>query len=182
MDHILQDVFRLLGVPAVWGGILTVTTIAMGIVLKQVFDHALAAQLEKIKEVQLETTFLRELYVEGIKTYSTQQAQGLRGAYLLLFEGDGSDLQKKLDTADQLVMQPLRDHLGILDEATKKRIYAIHNRLLTFNELRCQELRLEKNDFFNLTVLAEQFVKADKIAFRLGLISHPLEERSMDGK
>ena len=78
MDRIFQDSFRLLGTPAVWGGILNVTTIVMGIILKQVIDHALTAQLEKIKELQQETTFLRELYAEGIKTYATQQAQGSR--------------------------------------------------------------------------------------------------------
>lgn len=182
MDSILQDIFKLLGIPAVWGGILTVTTIAIGIVLKQVIDHSLAAQLEKLKEVQLETTFLRELYADGIKTYSTQQAQGLRRAYRLVFEEDDSEFQKQLDTAIDQVMKPLRDHLGILDEPTKQRIYDIHNKLQEFNGRQRRELIAEKNDFFNLTVMAEQFVKADKIAFRLGLISHPLEERSMDGK
>lgn len=189
MDKILQDVFHVLGIPAVWGGILTVTTIAMGIVLKQVIDHALKAQLEKIKEVQLENSFLRDLYAEGIKTYSTQQAQALRQAYNRLFNSrpsvfdlDERERQEQLETAIQLVMQPLRDHLGILDEPTKKKIYSVNNKLLDFKGRQPHELKEEKNDFFNLTEMAQRFVKADKIAFRLGLISRPLEERKEEEK
>ena len=124
--------------------------------------------------------FLRELYVEGIKTYSTQQAQGLIEAYRLVFEGDGSEFQKQLDAADKLVMKPPTDHWGILDEVTQKRIYDVHNQLETFRGQPWHEVRLQKNKFLGVTITAGQFVKADKIAFRLGLISHPLKERSAD--
>jgi len=44
--------FNMLAMPAVWGGILTITTIAIGIVLKQLVGHAFAAPLEKIKRIK----------------------------------------------------------------------------------------------------------------------------------
>lgn len=184
MDKIIQDVFHVLGIPAVWGGILTVTVLAMGAVLKQLLDHALKAQLEKIKELQRQGSFLRDLYAQAIKNYSTEQAQALRHAYLLLFEPRSStvdrvpdDFQEQLELAIQIVMKPIRKHLGWLDEPTIRKIYSVQHKLLECKGRTPEEMKREKNDLFDVTETARQFVKADKIAFRLGLISQPLEQK-----
>jgi len=188
MDSIIRDIFHLLGFPAVWGGILTVTTLAMGVVLKQFMDHALKAQLAKIKEFQLQDRFVRDLYAQGIKNYSTKEAQALRQAYLLLFEpsssavdGPSKDFQGQMELAIQIVMQPLRNHVGWLDESTIQKVYSVQDKLLEFKSGTPEEMKQQKNSFFNLTETTRQFVKADKIAFRLGLINRPLEQKDQGG-
>jgi hypothetical protein len=184
MDKMVQDIFHLLGIPAVWGAILTVTVLAMGAVLKLLLDHALKTQLEKIKELQRQDSFIRDLYAQEIKNFSTEQAQALRNAYLLLFEPWSStvdraakDSQEQLESAIQMVMKPLRNHLGWLDELTIRKIYSVQHRLLECKGRTPEEMKREKNDLFDATETARQFVKADKIAFRLGLISQPLEQK-----
>jgi hypothetical protein len=129
-----------------------------------------------------EAAFLRGLYVDGIKAYATQQAQGLRQAYLLLFEPESSIVLEattkgfadRLDLARQLVMRPLRDHLGILDEETIHRIYDIQTILLQAPD----RVKEQKQKFFQETDSARQFVKVGEIARRLGLITQPFEKRA----
>lgn len=131
--------------------------------------------------------FVRELYAEGIREYSTEQAQGLRQAYLLLFEPEsstislaGKDTKDIFETAIQEIMQPLRKHVGLLDESTIAKIYSVQNWLLEFKRRNPAEWKKKRQDFFTETEKTRQFIKADKIAFRLGLISRPLSERRQD--
>jgi hypothetical protein len=144
----------------------------------------LQAEVARLTEWQV---FVRELYVEGIRKYSSEQAQALRQAYLLLFEPEsstvsvfGKDRQELLDTAIQGIMQPLREHVGVLDESTIKKIYSVQNQLLNLKGRTQDEWKKKKQEFFTETEVARQFIKADKIAFRLGLISRPLRERRLD--
>ena len=120
--------------------------------------------------------------LQDIKGYSSKQALALREAYLLFFEEShssrtdiiGEDFHTKLDKTIQMVMTPLRQHLGILDEGTIRKIYDVQHYLHKFESL--EDLKKEKIEFFNETDMARQFVKADQIAFRLGLISQPLSK------
>jgi hypothetical protein len=140
-------------------------------------------QLKKMESDQAQHNFLREVYGPAIREYSTSQALGLREAWLLLFEeasssidGAGKTQRERVDMAIQQVIVPLRKYIGLLDEPTVARIYAVHDKLLDLRNKTEQELRRTNNDIFNATDSARQFVKADKIAARLGLIDHPLEE------
>jgi hypothetical protein len=189
MEDVLNKIWNLLGIPAVWGSILTVTTVVMGVVLKRLIDHALESQLEEIKALQTQDAFVRELYAENLKKYAGEQAQALRQAYLLLFEPHSSNVsavgkshEEQLDMAIQMIMQPLRKYAGGLDESTIKKINSVCNYLAEFKGQPPEELRKEKVSIYNETEMARQFVKVDKIAFRLGLIRRPLEERRLDGK
>ena len=74
-------------------------------------------------------------------------------------------------------MEPLRHHIGILDEQTQHKIYAAQHELQKLRDLDDDQFTERKNDVFNATELARQFVKADKIAFRLGLIQRALATR-----
>jgi hypothetical protein len=195
MEDILNKTLGLLGIPAVWAGILTVAALVLGHLIKQRFDHSLQLNrqqidhsfktyLEQLKEVYTEQSFKRELYAQGIKEYSTKQAQALRQAYLIVFEPASSttqlastDLDEQLRTVAETVLQPLREHVGILDESTAAKVYEVHTKLLSFGGRTLDEVKREKQDFFKLTEITRQCVKADKIAYRLGLISRPLEGR-----
>jgi hypothetical protein len=123
-----------------------------------------------------------ELYSEGIKEYSSEQAYALRQAYLLLYEPHSSmhgsadkDKDARLEDAIQLVMHPLRKHLGRLDEPTIRRIYEVQKELLDLRGKSPEEFRKQKNHLFNATEVARQWVKADRIALRLGLIRSALD-------
>lgn len=193
MVDILGKIWGLLEIPAIWGLVLTIAAVGMGIMLKQLIAHMLTVQLEEIKSLktlkladmkalEMERDYVRGLYIDGIKGYSSKQALALREAYLLFFEEShssrtdiiGEDFHTKLDKTIQMVMTPLRQHLGILDEGTIRKIYDVQHYLHKFESL--EDLKKEKIEFFNETDMARQFVKADQIAFRLGLISQPLSK------
>lgn len=199
MVDILGQMWGLLEIPAIWGVILTIAAIGMGFLLKQLIAHMFAVQLAEIKSLKTkeleekqarekERGYVRELYIDGIKDYSSKQALALREAYLVFFEEShstrteiiGEDFHTKLDKTIQMVMTPLREHLGILDEGTIRKIYDVQHYLDKFKSL--DDLKKEKIEFFDKTDMARQFVKADQIAFRLGLISQPLANRSLDSK
>ena len=208
--------------------------------IRQDFNNALQ-QLEQQTKVQegikhefealrLQHTFVRELYA-GIETYSIEQAQALRQAYLLLYEPDsawhqeslgsttswadpskrhyiyqilpgfgaklsdsseenvegkrvweleGKPLEELVDKAVRTVMEPLRKHIGLLDRETLKEIYDVQHKLLDLKDKAPKERRRGKNTILDVTETAWQFVKADRIAFRLGLIDRTPEERRPD--
>lgn len=140
-----------------------------------------AVQLKKMESLQAEAAFTRELYGSGLREYSTAQAGGLRQAYLLVFEPsaasvpcEGKDFDERLNMALQAVMQPLRSYIGLLDEETIRRIHQVHNRLLELRAKTPGDVMREKLKIFNAADEARQHVKADMIAFRLGLIQKPL--------
>jgi hypothetical protein len=133
---------------------------------------------------QIEDVFLRELYGSSVGQYSSEQAYSLRQTYLLLFEPqsssvefDNESLEGRLSIAINLVMQPLRANLGLLDEATIRKIYHVHSELLKLKGRTSEDIKKSKNEIFNETDVARQFVRADRIAFRLGLINRKLEHR-----
>jgi len=147
-------------------------------------QHSFEIQLKRMESLQAQAAFLRELYSSGLREYSTSQAHGLRQAYLYLFEpissnpiSDGQPWEVRLEMAVQAVMKPMRDSIGLLDEETIQRIQGVQNELLALRGKPPEEVRREKNDVFKATDVARQFVKAHKIAYRLGLTDDPLEER-----
>lgn len=196
MESALKDILQHGGIPAFWVSILTLILIAAGILLKRLIDHSLDLHRQKLehafevqsaiqKELYSEATFKRELYVAGIRDFSTKQAQALRQAYLFLYEsksaavqGAGQDLDQRVEEAIRILMQPLRDYLGIIDEATAGKVYEVQIRLRSFRGRTPEHVSAQKQDFFELTETARRFVKADKIAYRLKLISQPLEDGS----
>jgi hypothetical protein len=149
--------------------------------LKKDLAEDLEAFKVELQNASTEAVFVRELYVDGIKEFATQQAQGLRQSYLLLFEPPSSTVPdatsksfaERLEMARQLVMAPLRNHLGILDEETIQKILFVHETLLQAPAI----MEGQKQKLFQTTELARQFIPADRIAWRLGLISRPFERR-----
>ena len=81
---------------------------------------------------------------------------------------------ERLTAALTLLMQPLRKHLGILDEPTLAKIYGVQDELLKLRGADADKFTSRKNHVFDTIEVARQFVKADKIALRLGLIQRAL--------
>jgi len=175
---------------AVWLSVLTpaLTAWISWQVLKG--QQSSAVEIEHVKSAlaahQRQREYVRDLYSDEIIAYSSEQAEGLRQAYLLVFEPESSgvgaavDVAERLEMARQTVMRPLRKHLGVLDEATIRKIYSVHNSLLEMRSLPPEQLKRAKQDFFSKSDLARRYVKADKIAFRLGLITSALEESKLE--
>ena len=143
-----------------------------------------SGELEKLKALLGQDVFLRELYGTSIKEYSSKQAAALRQVYLILYEPRTSMIDvgnksnnERLNDALNVLMEPLRHHIGILDEQTQHKIYGVQHELQKLRDLDDDQFTERKNDVFNATELARQFVKADKIAFRLGLIQRALATR-----
>lgn len=144
-------------------------------------NHEFQTELENLKSLLAQDVFVRALYADGIRQYSSEQGYALRQAYLVVYEPKSSTLDSagenteiRLEAAIQCVMQPLRKHIGLLDEQTISRIYDAQNELDELKGRSPDELQERKNQVFNLTEVARKFVKADLIAHRLGLIQRPL--------
>jgi hypothetical protein len=199
MEDMLNTIWKFLGLPQIWGAILTIIILAGGVLFKRLIDHTFEVQLErvkalhddqleKIKSLHSEDVFLREQYA-GIKDYSTKQTRALREAYLLIFEPGSSTLDiarkgfhERLATANQMVMQPLRENQSILDRSTEEEIYSISRYLLDEFENISQAdlpkaLATKKHTFFPMTQKVRDLITPDQIAYRLGLISQTLETR-----
>ena len=134
---------------------------------------------------QAHDTFLRELYVADLKAYCSEQAYGLRQAYLHIFERESSSIgsseedgDTRMETAVRAVMDPLRKYTAVVDEATLQRIYGVQHALLQLKGVTARDLIVKRNEYFNLVDSARQFVVLDRLAYRLGLIERVLERRT----
>ena len=179
MGEKLTQLWALFGLPQVWGLILTTVVIGTGVVLRLLIGHLFTVQVEKLKSAEKELEFIRQHYA-GIKEYSSAQAQALRQAYLILFEPKSSHLSaanatfdERVEFAIQSLLEPVRGHLGILDDLTAKKIYAVANYL---RGCKGSETKPGKITFYEITETSKRFVKPDRIAYRLGLIERPLNK------
>lgn len=135
--------------------------------------------------MQQQQLFLRDLYASAIREYSSKQAHALSQTYVLVFEPMSAsvdsaerDFEARTAMAIQLLMNPLREYRGILDQETVRKIYSVQNELLDMKG-KPEEERVDRRiNFLSQTNSAIEYVKADQIAFRLGLISKPLESQS----
>ncbi len=138
-------------------------------------------ELEKLKALLGQNVFIRDLYGSSIKEYSSEQAAALRQVYLILYEPRSSMLDvsgksndERLDQALNVLMQPFRKYIGVLDEETIAAVYGAHNELLKLRGADPATFLEEKNRVFDTTEVTRQFVKVDRIALRLGLIERAL--------
>jgi len=141
-------------------------------------DYAIAIEERKaaLAAAADELAYVREHYA-GIKEYSSAQAEALRQAYLALFEGPESSRLStdRVESVIENVLAPLRRHLGSIDELTSRKIYAVANYLRDFKG-RENDLTQKRIAFWEITEIARRFVKADKIAYRLGLVNRIMKE------
>jgi len=173
-----QQLWQFLEIPQVWGIILTIIVAGSAVAIKLFIQHSFDRQLDKLKEVHGELEYFRGHY-SGIQEYSSLQAQALRNAYLILFEPatnlNDEELDQTRKKAIDIILQPMRSHLGILDEFTINRTYSVANYLRKFDDC-AKELRNKKITFFDITERSRRFSKSDRIAYRLGLTRQTLEK------
>jgi hypothetical protein len=137
-------------------------------------DYSLAIEERKAKLAATanELEYIRQYYA-GIMEYSSRQAAALRKVYLDL--GEGEPDRAKIDSAYETLMEPLRLHLGLVDESTNQKIYAIANYINDFKD-REAELKQNKSRLWQITESGRKFVKTDRIAYRLGLVNRLLDD------
>lgn len=180
MPELLTKLWKLLGIPQVWGLIVTIVVIATGVFLRLFIGHLFTIQVEKLKSAEKELEFIRQYYAD-INKYSSSQARALRQAYLFLYEPKNSQISnadasfaERADCAIQYLLEPLQEYIGILDDFTYRKIYAVTNYLHKIKEIK--QLHNNKITFFEITEASIKFIKADRIAYRLGLIEHILNK------
>jgi hypothetical protein len=91
-----------------------------------------------------------------------------------MLDVSGKSNDERLDQALNVLMQPFRQYIGVLDEETIAAIYGAHNELLKLRGADPATFLEEKNRVFDTTEVTRQFVKVDRIALRLGLIERAL--------
>jgi len=186
MEKTIIQIIELLKIPQFWGGIITLLLIILVFVLKRAINHAFQLHLENVKSMQEENVYLRGLY-DDIKDYTKEQAHALRDAYLIMYEPESSsievsdkDFKQKLEIARQRIMLPLRTNIVRVDAKTKMRIHDINNEFVKYTEKSKEskdaerEFQEKKDKFFKEIEECIDFIRVDKVAFRLGLIKKPL--------
>lgn len=184
MESLLTSFWNVLRLPQVWGFILTFLVIAISWFIKGWIQHSLEVSLEKMKFSHSDLELFREHY-SGIKDYSSIQAEALRQSYLILFEPSASiladadqSLEMRLELAIDNILKPLRSNLGIIDENTAKKIYALANFLRNYKG-RAEELKNKKISIYDMSDSIRKYIKVDRIAYRLGIVNHFLKEATM---
>jgi hypothetical protein len=193
MESLLLNIWNLLGIPQLWGAIITLVLLVGGVLMNKRIEHSLEQKLadhqsqlnrkladhQHTLESQLkQTNFLRALYAKDIRKYSREQGEALRSAHLKIFEDPTTspDTQhRRLEAAAEMVMRPLRKYGGVLDQGTFAEITAVKTYLQT---LQGRTQGPNRTEVFNRLESARRKTSVHRIAFRMGLTDHPLEERS----
>lgn len=179
MEDALKQIWNLIGIPQVWGGVLTVLCLAIAFLLKKLIDQL--AQKRKADHEILSAQFT------DIAEFVKDQSVALTKAYLLIFEGkDALDAQGRqfseiVQKADNELMKPLRQFSAKLDDETKNNIFRIHNILAQYypdaSHEAIQAFRRRKAELYKLIDDTIQTIKPDLILSRLGLVAQPLGSR-----
>jgi hypothetical protein len=197
MQALLQSIWSALGVPQLWGLILTLVVVVAVAIVKLFIDQAMKNQETKFAgTMQRETTkqietFKSELqktseeqktvlslYV-GIATYVQEQHVGLMRAYDRLYNREGTtatgeDFAKIALEADNDVMTPFRKYQVLLDKQTQNKIYHIHNILVQLQDNpspdTIKRFRDWRAEFYNQINDARDILRPELILYRNGII------------
>lgn len=197
MQDILRSIWSALGVPQLWGLILTLVVGIAVAVIKLFIDRAMTKQATKFADTlqreaarqiellkaELQKTAEEQKFVlsqyASIATYVQEQYVGLIRAYIRLFEGEGAtatgeDFAKIALKADNDIMTPFRRYQPLLDEQTSNKIYYIHNILAQFqdnpNPDTIEHFRNWKTKFFDTISDARTLLQPEQILKRKGII------------
>lgn len=198
MQDVLRSIWSALGVPQLWGLILTLAVVVAVAIIKLFIDQAMKNQAAKFANtLQVETTrqteklkaelqktteeqkFVLSQYA-SIATYTQEQYVGLMRAYIDLFEGEGKTatgeaFAKIALKADNDVMRPFRKFQTLLDKQTMAKIYYIHNILAQFQDNPSPEaierFRSWKAEFFENIDDTRDILQPEQILKRKGIIS-----------
>jgi hypothetical protein len=198
MQDVLRSIWSALGVPQLWGLVLTLAVVVAVAIIKLFIDQAMKnqatkfastleaetnRQTEKLKAELQKTTeeqkFVLSQYA-SIATYTQEQYQGLLRAYIDLFEGEGKTAARKAfakiaSKAYNDVKTPFDKYQYLLDEQTRNKIYSILNILDQFRDNPSPEaielFRSRKAEFFANIDDTRKILQPEQILKRKGIIS-----------
>lgn len=205
MQDVLRSLWSALGVPQLWGLILTLVVVVAVAIIKLFIDGAMKNQATKFTDtLQRETARQIEIFKSelqktteeqkfvlsqyaSIATYVQEQYAGLTRAYMRLFEWEGATatgeaFAKIALKADNDVMVPFRRYQPFLDEQTMNKIFYIHNILAQFQDTpspgAIERLRNWKAEFYENIDGARALLQPEQILKRKGIIgSVPYESQ-----
>jgi hypothetical protein len=179
MEDALKEIWVWMGIPQVWGALLTILCLVIVFFLKKLVEQL--AERHKADREMLDKQFA------DIAEYVKDQSVGLTKVYLLIFEGkDAVDARGKqfsgiVEHADNDLMKPLRIYSTKLDDETKAKIFDVHNILAQYYPEASEEaiagFKRRKGEFYGRIEDAQRELRPDLILKRLGLVSRTLPER-----
>ena len=179
MESLLKQIWNLMGVPQAWGPVLTLLGLAIIYLLKKLVDQR--AEKQKADQATLANQFT------DIAEYVREQSVGLTRAYLRIFESkDAADARGRsfaeiAEKADHDVMTPMRGFEAKLDDATRIKIFSIHNILAQYypeaSDQAVAAFKVRKVEFYAQIEDAQRILRPDLILYRLGITSQTLRNR-----
>jgi hypothetical protein len=178
MEELLKVIWQWLGLPQIWGAILTLLLLLVAYLLKRLLDVRIESQ-------KADQDTLRSHYID-IADYVKEQSNGLLRAYVKIFErksgieAGAKELIAIIAEADNDLMKPLRKYQAKLDDETKASIFRIHNVLAQYypdaSEAAIENFRRRKAEFYSYIDDAQRILKPVLILYRLGLVSSTLKK------
>lgn len=176
MEDLLKQIWQWMGIPQVWGAVLTLLCLVIVFFLKKVIDQL--GERQKADREMLDKQFA------DIVEYVKEQAVGLIKAYLKIFEGKdainakGKEFAGIVEEADNDLMKPMRRYSAKLDEETKAKIFSVHNILAQYYPEASDEavaaFKKRKVEFYAQIEDAQKALRPDLILYRLGVTSRTL--------
>ena len=173
-----------MGVPQAWGPVLTLLGLAIIYLLKKLVDQR--AERQKADQATLANQFT------DIAQYVKEQSVGLTEAYLRIFESKeaadarGKQFAEIVEKADNDVMKPLRAFQPKLDEATRIKIFSVHNILAQYypeaSDQAVAAFKARKVEFYTQIEDARGSLRPDLILYRLGITSKILRNQDRGRK
>jgi hypothetical protein len=179
MEVALKQIWEWMGIPQVWGAILTLLVLVIGYLLKRLVDQRMEKQRADLEALTNQFADIAEFVKE--------QSTGLITAYVKLFErkeaidARGKQFMELVADADNDLMKPLRKYQAKLDDETKAKIFNIHNILAQYypdaSDEAIEEFKTRRAEFYARIEDAQRFLRPDLILYRLGVVSRKLQER-----
>jgi hypothetical protein len=179
MESALKQIWAWMGVPQVWGAVLTLLGSAIIYLLKKLIDQL-------IEKRKADREVVAEQFTD-IAEYAKEQSVALTKAYLRIFESReatdayGSRFAEIVERADNDVMTPVRAYEAKLDEETRIKIFSVHNILAQYypeaSDQAVAAFKARKVEFYAKIEDAQRFLRPDLILYRLGITSQVLRKR-----
>jgi hypothetical protein len=179
MDSALKEIWAWMGVPQVWGAVLTLLGSAIIYLLKRLIDQLMEKRKADREVVAEQFTDIAE--------YAKEQSVALTKAYMRVFESreaadaNGCRFAEIVARADNDLMTPVRAYEAKLDEETRIKIFSVHNILAQYypevSDQAVAAFKARKVEFYAKIEDAQRFLRPDLILFRLGITSQVLRKR-----
>jgi hypothetical protein len=179
MKEAFGQIWGAMGIPQVWGAVLTILLLGIAFLLKKLIG-VVTDRYKADREI-LNAQFA------DIGEFVKIQSVALIKAYVGIFEGkdaldaEGNRFSESVEKADNELMKPLRQFEAKLDDDTKSKIFLIHNILAQFYPYASPEaiksFKSRKGEFYRLIDEAIKALRPDQILNRLGVVSRQLRSR-----